>query len=207
MGIIDVILYPDNPDKHSLRLEPLVGELNEPAQLYPTADIEPIFLRPYPVQFAREREFLFFVIVQVFHPLPEHVPRCSGFCGVVADIRCGQHTMKYGVCISDLGDIISAWHRLPVYVLRDDFKPAGSFPFFGIVDILCLEFLPGQHSRLWNNCQRFALNQTVLEIQRCRYAVIHDVVKMLAGINHRNGTYRPYTGGVYFRTIEAIFCL
>ena len=86
MRVVDVVLDTRNTHKNALLLEAFVAEQDITAEDYPATDIDPIFLRPQPVKFARESELQFLVFVQVTHSLSEHIPRSTRAVAVVANI-------------------------------------------------------------------------------------------------------------------------
>ena len=121
--------------------------------------------------------------------------------------------MEHGVGVADPWRKRFVRHGLPVNLLRRYLETSASFldgaivVHYRVVDVLHLKllFIACQHSRLEDDCHRFAVNQAVLIIQVIGYAFVHDVVKAFFLIDN-HGTNRTYALRVYVGTVQAILC-
>ena len=101
MRLVDVVLYARDANQNALLLEIYVSELNVTSEADSSSDVLPILFRPYPVEFPRERIFLFLVVEQVSDGGSKHIPRRSCLCLIVADIGVWEHTVEHGVTVAD----------------------------------------------------------------------------------------------------------
>ena len=122
--------------------------------------------------------------------------------------------MEHGVGVADPWRKRFVRHGLPVNLLRRYLETSASFldgaivVHYRVVDVLHLKllFIACQHSRLEDDCHRFAVNQAFFIIQAFGNAVIYYVVKVVFLVNNFNAANRSYSLRIDVRAVETIFC-
>ena len=165
MGVVDIVLNPDDTHKDTVGLKILIRKQDITSEAYSAAYVSPILFRPYTVECSCERKFAFLVIEKPTHDLTEHIPRRTRFRGVVADISVGEHTMEYGVGIAS--DRLKSFirHSHAVDFLWYNLEASGGFRSLAVLVVPCLVIVfdlellavTCKHTRLEDNGHSFAL--------------------------------------------------